>query len=163
MAGILPIAFHNEKIYFLYGRETKDYKSRDSGKWSDFGGGIEKKESIKSSAIREGFEETAGIFGNKKDIKNLVEKKTVLKLTMNNYTTYIVEVPYDKKIPDKYYKMYQNIKKNKFNLIKEHNGLWEKDKMRWVELKNLKTFRKICRPWYKYIITATFDYFNKME
>ena len=29
-------------------------------------------------------------------------------------------------------------KKNKYYLIEEHNGLWEKDKMKWIELKNLK-------------------------
>ena len=166
MAGILPIAFHDGKIYFLYGRETKDYKGRDSGKWSDFGGAREKNESLKTTAIREGFEETSGLFGDENSIKHLVNKKTIVKLTINNFTTYIVEVPYDKDIPDKYDKMYKNIKKNKYYLIEEHNGLWEKDKMKWVEFKNLKHFRNVCRPWYKYVVTATMNYFkdfNKME
>ena len=166
MAGILPIAFHNGKIYFLYGRETKDYKSKDSGKWSDFGGAREKNESLKTTAIREGFEETMGIFGDEKSIRNLVNNKLVVKLTINNYTTYIVEVSYDKNIPKKYNKMYKHIKKEKYYLIQEHNGLWEKDKMTWVELKNLKQFRNYARPWYKYVMSATMNYFknfNKTE
>lgn len=166
MAGILPIAFHDGKIYLLYGRETKDLKFKDRGKWSDFGGAKEKKESIKTTAIREGFEETMGIFGDEKSIRNLVNNKLIVKLTINNYTTYIVEVNYDKNIPKKYDKMYKHIKKENFYLIQEHNGLWEKDKMTWVELKNLKQFRSVTRPFYKYVVSATINYFkdfNKTE
>ena len=39
--GILPIAFKNGKIYFLFGREALDVL-KESGLWSDFGGGKEK-------------------------------------------------------------------------------------------------------------------------
>ena len=36
--GILPIAIHNQKLYFLFGREVQDKM------WGDFGGGREGKE-----------------------------------------------------------------------------------------------------------------------
>ena len=39
-AGILPTTIHNNKLYFLFGKENP---LEDSSKgWSDFGGGIEK-------------------------------------------------------------------------------------------------------------------------
>ena len=70
--GILPIAFKNGKIYFLFGRETIDIW-KDSGLWSDFGGGKEKNETYKETAIREGWEETDGVLGNLKTIEYLIE------------------------------------------------------------------------------------------
>ena len=166
MAGILPVAFNNGRIYFLYGRETVDVKWKDSGKWSDFGGSIEKGETLKSTAIREGYEETAGILGDEKAIRNLVDKNLIIKLTVNKFTTYIVEIPYDKYLPKKYRKTYLDTKKNNLDLITNKNGLWEKDKMKWVEYKELLRFRNVCRPWYKYVVTATHNFFkdfNKME
>ena len=38
-AGILPIVRHNNKLYFLFGRE---YNYKSNNKWSDFGGRAEK-------------------------------------------------------------------------------------------------------------------------
>ena len=71
-AGILPVTVHKNKIYFLYGRESVDTSSKyEKGKWSDFGGGREKGESARKTAEREGWEETAGILGNKQDIKTI--------------------------------------------------------------------------------------------
>ena len=46
MAGILPLAYYNDKIYFLLGRETVDVDHKAKGKWSDFGGSIEKGETL---------------------------------------------------------------------------------------------------------------------
>ena len=75
MAGILPMAIKDKNVFFLFGRETVDNVFRDSGKWSDFGGGIEKGEKLEDVAIREGWEETSGILGNQQKVKDLVEKK----------------------------------------------------------------------------------------
>ena len=92
MAGILPVTFENDKIYFLLSRETKDVKYRGSGKWSDFGGSIEKGETLKQTAIREGYEESSGILGEEKRIKKLVEENLVKKYRVNNFTTFVVEI-----------------------------------------------------------------------
>jgi hypothetical protein len=35
-AGVLPATIHNNKIYFLFGKENK---FADTPGWSDFGGG----------------------------------------------------------------------------------------------------------------------------
>ena len=60
MAGILPMAKHNGELYFLFGRERRYPKWRDSKLWSDFGGAIDKGETKMDAAIREGYEEMNG-------------------------------------------------------------------------------------------------------
>ena len=94
-AGILPVTVYKDKIYFLYGRESVEASSKyDKGKWSDFGGGREKGESAKQTAIREGFEETSGILGSEQDIADMIHKNLLKKLVYNDgkgtYTLFLV-------------------------------------------------------------------------
>lgn len=56
--------------------------------------------------------------------------------------------------------MYLDVLKNKKHLITEHNGLYEKDIIKWVKLENLNKVKKI-RPWYKYMIKTVYNHFNK--
>jgi hypothetical protein len=163
MAGILPIAFHKNKIYFLLARESKDIKWKGSGKWSDFGGGKEKKETLKETAIREGFEETMGIFGNIKEIENLMKHNLIKKFTVNNYTTFAIEVPYTKELPKLFRTDYLHTFKNNKKLVTEHNGLYEKDMLKWVELKNVKKMYPKLRIWYKPVLSKIYENFNKTE
>jgi hypothetical protein len=161
MAGILPIAYHNNKIYFLLSRETVDVKFKDSGKWSDFGGKREKGEDLKTTAIREGFEESDGIFGNEKDIEYLIDNSLIKKLKVNHYITYIIQVPYVKELPKIFRKNYLNVFKTNKKKVLEHNGFYEKDMLKWVELKNLNDFIPKLRNWYKAIIRVVIKEFNK--
>ena len=65
--GILPVAEHKGDFYFLFSRERLAFsQDKDRGKWSDFGGSREGKETQYQTAIRECFEESNGILGNKK-------------------------------------------------------------------------------------------------
>lgn len=163
MAGILPMAIKDKKIYFLFSRETLDNVFRDSGKWSDFGGGMEKGEKLEDVAIREGWEETSGILGNKQKITELVEKKTIQKITNGTYTTFIVMIDYDKKLPPIFDKNYKKVKKNKPKLIQEHNGLYEKDKIKWIEVDNLYKHKKIFRPFYLSIVNKIIKYGKSLK
>lgn len=163
MAGILPMAMKDKKIYFLFGRETLDNIFRDSGKWSDFGGGIEKGEKLEDVAIREGWEETSGILGNKKKVTELVEKKTIQKITNSTYTTFVVMIDYDKKLPQIFDKNYKEVKKNNPKLIKEHNGLYEKDKIKWIEVDNLYKHKKIFRPFYLSVLNKIITYGKSLK
>ena len=36
--------------------------------------------------------------------------------------------------------------------MKKDNGYYEKDRLKWIEKKNLKKNLKIMRPWYKKIV-----------
>ncbi len=160
MAGIFPLAYHNNNIYFLLGRETVDVEHRAKGQWSDFGGSIEKGETLKETAIREGFEETGGLFGNMKDIEYLIDHSLIKKFRVNHYTTFVIQVPYTKDLPKVHRETYLDVLKNKKHLITKHNGLYEKDMIKWVKLENLNKVENI-RPWYKYVLKAVYKHFNK--
>ena len=60
--GILPYTIHEGDIYFLLSRESVDYKWKESGLWSDFGGNEEETDEGEKSltASREFYEETMG-------------------------------------------------------------------------------------------------------
>lgn len=158
-AGILPMAWHNGKRYFLFSRETKD-GNEDTGKWGDFGGSKEKNETRYATAIREGWEESAGFLGSKADIKKLVKNHKKARIKSRTYTTYIVKIPYDHKLPKAFRNNYLYIKKNTPILIYQHNGLYEKDKLMWLPLHKLKSKINRFRPWYKEIIKLIIKEFN---
>jgi len=67
--SILPVTIHNNKLYFLFGKE-RDIDENPG--WSDFGGGTDKGESFLQTASREGSEELTGFLGNKDDIRRLL-------------------------------------------------------------------------------------------
>ena len=148
--GILPVALHKGKLYFLFSREYIKSKE-DPGLWSDFGGSKEKGETYKETAIREGWEESSGILGSKKSIKKLVETKTLKSFTLRGYKTYIVLINYNKNLPKKFRKNFLDVKKKCPHLI-EKNGFFEKDMLKWVDYTDLQKKLNIFRPWYKSII-----------
>ena len=71
-AGILPTTIHNNKLYFLFGKENQ-YEDSAEG-FSDFGGGTDNKEEFLETAIREGGEELTGFLGNDNDVKSMLKK-----------------------------------------------------------------------------------------
>ena len=152
MAGILPIAYHNGKVYFLFGRETKDVKTRQSGLWSDFGGTREKGESLFYTAVREGYEETDGVLGNQKKIESLIENYQIDVINQGKYKIYMVMVPYNKALPKKFRMQYKKAKKKDMKLITEHNGLYEKDMIKWFSIETLKKNIDNFRPWYRAVV-----------
>jgi 8-oxo-dGTP pyrophosphatase MutT (NUDIX family) len=165
-AGILPVTVYRNKIYLLYGRENVDDKNnKDRGKWSDFGGSTEKGESAFQTAVREGWEETAGILGSKTKIKNLIKYNLLDKISWDKdgkgiYTIFLVLIPYDSSLPKKLDKVYKNALKNEPEKVFAHNGLFEKDKAEWIPLEKLKSRVKTFRKWYQPLVYDTIDFFN---
>ncbi len=149
--GILPVAIVKGKLYFLFSREWNKSKD-DPGKWSDFGGSREKNETYKQTAIREGYEESSGFLGSKKNIKSLVENKLITSITFNGYTTYIVLIKYDKTLPNRFRKKFIDTLKSKPELVKQHNGLYEKDMAKWYSYDDMKKKFTSFRPWYRNIV-----------
>jgi len=146
--GILPLASYKGKLYFLFSRESKYIKYKDSGLWSDFGGGADKGESFFDTAVREAWEESMGIMGSKKDIKYILNNYTIDTIEINGYKTYIVMMKYNKEIIKLFDNYYNNaLIKHKDKIGK--NGLYEKDKIIWIELNELKKNIKMFRPFYK--------------
>jgi len=148
--GILPIAKHNGEIYLLFSRERIIHsKDRDRGKWSDFGGAKDKNESQLRTAIRECFEESSGILGNKRDIENLTNNHLVGKIKTKTYSIWIVEVEYYPEIVHVFESHFKNGLKHDLSSVKAQNGLYEKDKLKWIKLSQLNKKSHLFRPWYK--------------
>ena len=141
-AGVLPVAIHQGVLYFLFGEEADEHK------WIDFGGGAKPGESVLQNAIREGCEELNGFFGSANEFKQLIKTNLLLKLNLETYTTFLVEVVYDPNLP-----FYFN---NHHKFIKTHlpqfickNGLFEKRQIKWMTVKELHERRMQFRHYYR--------------
>ena len=144
--GILPIAHYKNKTYLLFGKEAYD------GKWSDFGGSREGKESQYQTAVREGVEESSGILGTKRDVRDLIKHHLLGKITDKAYSIWIVEVEYNPNIVHVFRNHFKDALKNNLETVKKHNGLFEKDKLQWIKLSTLHRKKHMFRPWYKRFI-----------
>ena len=156
-AGILPVAKHANKLYFLLALEVFE------NKWSDFGGKANKNETRYETAIREGYEETNGFFGRKKEFKELVDNNYLFKIDKynNSYTTYLINIPYDKKLPF-YFNNNAKFMNEHFKELIDKNGFFEKKLIKWFSLNELKA-NKNYRIFYKEIIDIIIDNYDLIK
>ena len=163
MAGILPMAKHDGELYFLFGRERRYPKWRDSKLWSDFGGAIDKGETKMDAAIREGYEEMNGFLGSIEDMKRLMHEKLVTVISSTNYATFIVEIDYSEELANKFATLYDDIYKNDRNKLLKRDGMYEKDMAKWVSYKELQELKKESRVFYKKNISYIIKYFKYIK
>ena len=160
-AGILPVALHNNKLYFLFGKET--FNSSSPG-WSDFGGSKENDESPKTTALREGYEESCGFFGSKSQIKKLIKEKLILEIENTNkggyYKVYLFKYHYDDNLPNYFNNNFKFIKSNLKSLVDSHNGYFEKSEIKWFTKDELIENKKIFRHFYKEILQQILDNYD---
>jgi len=126
-AGILPIAVHKNKLYFLFGKENK-YNNTPG--WCDFGGGIEHDESVFDTSLREVEEETCG-FISPHEILESIEKMGKLIYKIKGYTTTVVLINYDKNLPIYFNRNHAMIERYNPKIINS-SVIFEKDELRWV-------------------------------
>ena len=141
-AGVLPVSFYKGQLYFLFGEEFDEHK------WIDFGGGEKKGESTLQNAIREGCEELNGFFGSENEFKHLIKNNLIIKLSLETYTTFIVEVPYDPNLPFYFNNHHKFIKTQLPHLVGK-NGLFEKRQIKWFTLTDMNKQRSRFRHYYK--------------
>lgn len=144
-AGILPISYHCGKLCLLLGQERYDYT------WSDFGGGKNPGESYIKTALREGEEELNGLLGTGRYLAELVNNNYIAEIgNGDSYSSFVFKIKYDNRLP-----MYFNnnnifIEKNLKNIIEtshlEHNGLFEKKRIKWFSLEEIEKDYTIFRP-----------------
>ena len=156
--GILPVSYYKGNLYFLFARESQH---KHKGLWSDFGGSKEKNETHYQTAVREGYEESNGIFGDIKHIRLLIKNFCITKIGDRGWSTYLVQVKYNKKIIKAFRDDFKKTLKNNPQIIKSHDGLYEKDKLRWIKLQDLKKNIHIFRPWYKKFVYKIINYFEE--
>ena len=163
-AGILPTSYHNNKIYFLFGKENK-YEETAPG-WSDFGGGQDNNEEPLETAIREGTEELTGFLGDVNDVKKMVLKHKTFNIEYvfennNIYRTHIFPIKYDEKLPYYYNNNQLFLQKKLDPKIIQKTKIFEKEKIRWIPMNDLLKMRKEFRWYYREIIDQIIK--NKKE
>jgi 8-oxo-dGTP pyrophosphatase MutT (NUDIX family) len=147
-AGILPTTIHNNKLYFLFGKENK---FADTPGWAEFGGGSEDKESFLKTAIREGTEEMTGFLGSAHDLKKKIEKTGTFNIDWSTYRTHILPMEYDAQLPF-YYNNNQRFLQMKLDpKIIEKSKIFEKAEIRWFSIDEIKNQKIPFRSYYKNI------------
>ena len=157
-SSILPVAIHNNKLYFLFGKENSLEDSAPG--FSDFGGGIENGETPFETAVREGSEELTGFLGNPSQIRQHIKKMggtyafthTNSKNSTQNYTVHVVKYPYDPILP-KYYNNNHHFLWNRMNRkFLKSTKLFEKIEIEWFCEDELKKRMSEYRPFYREVI-----------
>lgn len=152
--SILPVTIHNNKIYFLFGRE-RDIDENPG--WSDFGGGSDKGETLFQTAIREGGEEMTGFLGSSADIKKLLNKYGTYNIDYKSegYTTYrchIFPMNYDEKLPFYYNNNQQFLQKRLDQKVIRDTKIFEKTQIKWFSFDEIKKDIKQFRSFYQNIV-----------
>lgn len=146
-AGILPATFLKGSIIFLLGKEKNNL-------WSDFGGSSNIYESGFDTAIREGYEELDGFFGNKNDFENLVKDNLISLYCTKRYSTFLFymepetlcNIPY-------YFNNHRKFLENELNINNiRQDGLFEKTELKLFTKKDILLNYQNIRPFYKEII-----------
>jgi len=159
-AGILPTTIHNNKIYFLFGKENK---YNDTPGWSDFGGGKDSSESQKETAIREGTEELTGFLGLEKDLKKKLNKYGTHIIDNKNYRTHIFPMEYDDKLPFYYNNNQLFLQKMLDPNIIQKTKIFEKEKIRWIGIDEIGKMKKKFRSFYQNTIDLILKEQPKIE
>lgn len=140
--GILPVAIHNNKLYFLLGKEND---LADTPGWADFGGGNEGNESNYQAAIREGVEELNGFFGSVNKMKKIVRENKIihLKNKRRTYESILFLTNYNKDLESYFNNNYRFLAKHLPEVKIKHNGLLEKSEIKWFSIDELKKEKKM--------------------
>jgi 8-oxo-dGTP pyrophosphatase MutT (NUDIX family) len=149
--SILPISIHQNKLYFLFGKENP---LEDSAKgWSDFGGGVENSETPFQTAVREGGEELTGFLGDGEQIKKLIKKNGgFYKLINKTYHVHMFFLEYDENLPKYYNENHRFLWDRMDNQLLSETKLFEKIEIEWFSINDIKNRKKEFRNFYQEII-----------
>ena len=154
-AGILPASIHNNKLYFLFGKENQ-YEDSASG-FSDFGGGTDNKETFIQTAIREGTEELTGFLGSTNDLKNMLKKHGTYTIDYKSegYSTYrshIFPYDYNEYLPFYYNNNQRFLQKHLDQNVIKKSKIFEKEEIKWICIDDILSLKKEFRSYYQNII-----------
>ena len=129
---------------FLLGQERRVNNWEGSGKWSDFGGKLEKGLTFQQNAIKELAEESFRVLGVPK--KTYIDKlDDSMHIVLQGYICWLLYVPYKD-----YPKIFlEKRKKNKKKYPKEY---YEMSKIKWFTLQEVLKGGKKFRKRFSYVI-----------
>jgi hypothetical protein len=150
-AGILPTTIHNNKLYFLFGKENK---YADTPGWSDIGGGTDNNESFMQTAMREGSEELTGFLGMENDIKKLLTRYGTYNIDWGSlggktYRMHIFPIAYDPMLPIYYNNNHRFVERKLSEHMIKHSKIFEKDELRWICIDDIPKMRKKFRSYFQ--------------
>ena len=163
--SILPVTIHNNKIYFLFGKE-RDIDENPG--WSDFGGGTDKGETFIQTAVREGGEELTGFLGTDSDLKKMLHKYGTYNIDYKSqgYSTYrchIFPMDYDPMLPHYYNNNQVFLQKHLDTKIIKNTKIFEKTQIKWFSFDDIKRHHNEFRSFYKNIIQLIIDNRSAIE
>lgn len=155
-AGILPTTIHNNKLYFLFGKENKFEQSAPG--FSDFGGGTDDNESFFETAVREAGEELTGFLGDDKDVIQLLKKNGTYNIDYKPkdghkpYRMHIFPYEYNPWLTHYYNNNQQFLQKNLPPDVIKTTKIFEKEEIRWISVDDLKKMRSQFRCYFQDIV-----------
>jgi len=154
-AGILPTTIHNNKLYFLFGKESK-YEDTAPG-FADFGGGTDNSETFLETAVREGSEELTGFLGTINDVRRMLKRHGTFIVEYKAegykpYRTHIFPFVYDEYLPYYYNNNQRFLQKRLPANVFKTTKIFEKAEIRWICIDDIKKMRSQFRFWYVNII-----------
>lgn len=159
--AILPIAIHNNKLVFLFGKEASD---ADTPGWSDFGGGVEGDEDPYKTALREGGEELSGYLGDGANIERLIKAGGgCYKLTHKTYHIHMFLVDYDENLPKYYNQNHKFLWERMDQKYLHETRLFEKGEIAWLSAQDMKRRRSEFRAFYQEITDHILEEMPKIE
>ena len=147
-AGILPTAIHDDKLYFLFGKENK---YADTPGFSDIGGGQDGNETFLECAIREGTEELTGFLGSEEELAMMIKRRGTYNIDFNNnkYRMHLLPMKYDPALPHYYNNNSKFIHKHLDPEIIKKSKIFEKSEIRWVCIDELHKMRGQFRTYFQ--------------
>jgi 8-oxo-dGTP pyrophosphatase MutT (NUDIX family) len=154
-SSVLPTSIHNNKLYFLFGKENKYEKSAPG--FSDFGGGTDNNETFLETAIRESGEELTGFLGNDNDIRKLLNKygTYIIDHKTDGHKTYRMHIfpfDYDEHLPFYYNNNQRFLQKRLDPNVIKNTKIFEKEEIRWICVDDLKKMRSQFRHYFQNIV-----------
>ena len=167
-AGILPTTIHNNKLYFLFGKENQ-YEDSAAG-FSDFGGGTDNKEDFLETAIREGGEVLTGFLGNDNDVKNMLNKYGTYNIDykdkdskFSTYRMHIFPMNYDELLPFYYNNNQRFLQKRLDQKIIKKSKIFEKEEIKWVCVDDIVKMRPKFRSYFQNIVDMIYAQKNEIK
>jgi hypothetical protein len=164
-AGILPTTIHNNKLYFLFGKENK---YADTPGWSDIGGGTDNDETFMQTAMREGAEELTGFLGMENDIKKLLTRYGTYNIDWGSpsgktYRMHIFPMAFDPMLPVYYNNNHKFIERKLSATMVKNSKIFEKDEIRWVSIDDIPKMRKKFRSYFQKTADMILDQRTKID
>jgi len=146
--SILPVAWHNGQLYFLFGKENPLETSAKG--FSDFGGGVEGNETPYQTALREGGEELTGFLGDGDHLEKVIRKRGgVYKITVGTYHIHIFCAEYDPNLPRYYNANHRFLWDRMDHQLLKKTCLFEKIEIAWMTQADMRKRIKEFRPFYQ--------------